>query len=78
MAKRKVRITVLEFQCERCGYQWHTSTDRIPGTCANPKCRSPYWDRPRRVPKVRETRPKRVVVPGAVEFSGSVEPKDAG
>jgi predicted Zn-ribbon and HTH transcriptional regulator len=33
------------FQCERCGHEWVAKTERRPIIC--PKCKSPYWDRPR-------------------------------
>jgi len=35
--------------CQRCGYDWIPRTEVQPRTC--PKCKSPYWDRPRRTPK---------------------------
>ena len=31
--------------CLRCGYRWYPHTSRTPIRCANPKCRSPYWNR---------------------------------
>ena len=34
--------------CLRCGHEW---VKRIPHPIRCPKCRSPYWDRPRRNPK---------------------------
>ena len=33
--------------CTRCGWQWYPKTPEKPKTCANQKCRSPYWDRER-------------------------------
>lgn len=34
------------YRCERCEYEWiPRDFEREPLTC--PKCRSPYWDRPR-------------------------------
>jgi len=35
--------------CLRCGYEWWPKSPEKPKTCANKKCNSPYWDRPRRV-----------------------------
>ena len=32
--------------CNRCGHQWAGKL-KNPKTCANPKCRTPYWNRPR-------------------------------
>jgi predicted Zn-ribbon and HTH transcriptional regulator len=40
--------------CERCGYDW-TPKNRVVNRCANPKCRSPYWDRPRGMGKIKQT-----------------------
>ena len=45
------KITVLGYRCERCLHEWvprRSSTDE-PRTC--PKCKSPYWDRPRKIVK---------------------------
>lgn len=36
-------------KCLRCGHEWHSVANPQPIVC--PKCRSPYWDRERRVPK---------------------------
>jgi len=45
-----VEIRITGFKCERCGHEWvpnniHTE----PKVC--PKCKSPYWNTPRRSPK---------------------------
>ena len=32
--------------CNRCHNKW-TSKKQRPDTCANPKCRSPYWNKSR-------------------------------
>ena len=38
------------FKCDRCGHIWCArSKDDKPKTC--PKCRSPYWDTPRKKSK---------------------------
>ena len=34
-------------RCLRCGHEWATKLDR-PTRCANPNCKSPYWDWPRK------------------------------
>lgn len=36
---------VTGFQCERCGHVWVPKSERRPTIC--PKCKSPYWDKPR-------------------------------
>ena len=39
--------------CNRCGHLWRPHKDNPnPLKCANPDCRSVYWDRERRQPKV--------------------------
>jgi len=41
-------------QFERCGHQWMPrEKDMEPRVC--PKCKSPYWDKPRRQPKSATT-----------------------
>lgn len=44
----RVPITVMGFKCERCGHEWvpRGGVDDEPATC--PKCRSPYWNRPKK------------------------------
>jgi len=42
----EVKITKLGWRCSRCGHEWIPMT---PGFAAAvcPKCKSPYWNRPR-------------------------------
>lgn len=41
------RIKLDGFECERCGHQWvPRERGEEPRVC--PKCKSPYWDRPRK------------------------------
>ena len=40
-------ITIKGFQCDRCGHQWVPREEDYPRVC--PKCKSPYWDKPRKV-----------------------------
>ena len=43
----RVPITVMGFRCERCGHEWiPRGANTGPETC--PKCKSPFWDRPRK------------------------------
>ena len=43
----KVKITVEGLKCERCGHEWiPRDMKEKPKVC--PKCKSPYWDVPRR------------------------------
>jgi rubrerythrin len=41
----RVERTVTFYVCERCGHEWYPRGDEEPRVC--PKCKSPYWDRPR-------------------------------
>ena len=38
-------ITLKGFKCERCGHIWVPMSEDKPRGC--PKCKSPYWDKPR-------------------------------
>lgn len=42
-------VMVPQYTCERCGYTWigRSVESDLPTTCA--KCRSPNWDRPRKL-----------------------------
>jgi predicted Zn-ribbon and HTH transcriptional regulator len=44
----RVPITVMGYHCDRCGHEWIPRGDstKEPRTC--PKCRSPYWNQPRK------------------------------
>jgi hypothetical protein len=44
----KITFKVEGYECSRCGHRWipRTKTDTEPTIC--PKCKSPYWDKPRR------------------------------
>ena len=41
----RIQKTVTFYVCERCGHEWFPRIDAEPRVC--PKCKSPYWDRPR-------------------------------
>ncbi|MFA4974791.1 MAG: hypothetical protein WC683_19495 [bacterium] len=45
------KITLPGFRCERCDHQWvaRQGTQGEPRVC--PKCKSPYWDKPRQKKK---------------------------
>lgn len=38
----------IELECLRCGHKWRPRNDVPPTVCPNPKCKSPYWNKPRR------------------------------
>jgi len=39
-------------RCSRCGHEWIPRRATPPPTC--PKCKSAYWDKPRRPPKKKK------------------------
>lgn len=45
----KVPITVMGYQCDRCSHEWipRGESEEEPRVC--PKCKSPYWNRPRKI-----------------------------
>lgn len=42
-------IQVRTLACTRCHHQWYPRSPDLPRVC--PTCKSPYWDRPRKVTK---------------------------
>ena len=51
-------------KCERCpiGYEWEADDpDNLPTQCANKKCRSPNWNKPRRKREVKDNDEVRAV-----------------
>lgn len=49
-------ILVLGNKCYRCSHEWLSSNkNQVPKVC--PKCKSPYWDRP----KTRFTKNKKKI-----------------
>ncbi|MDN4185458.1 MAG: hypothetical protein QY871_00030 [Dehalococcoides mccartyi] len=43
----RVPITIMGYKCERCGHEWIPRPDSIE-TKVCPKCKSPYWDIPKK------------------------------
>ena len=43
------KINITGYKCERCGHTWapRSKLNQNPKVC--PKCKSPYWDLPRRI-----------------------------
>ncbi len=40
-------VLIEGYKCERCGHEWAPrEKDQAPKVC--PKCKSPYWDRPKK------------------------------
>lgn len=44
----KVKITVDGFRCERCGHEWAPRTKITEDPTICPKCKSPYWNKPKK------------------------------
>ncbi len=43
-------IERFDCSCTRCGHGWIATTKKLPKRCANPRCRSPYWNEVKHVP----------------------------
>lgn len=43
-------ITLKGYKCERCGQVWVPREHERPRVC--PKCKSAYWDAPRKLGKI--------------------------
>ncbi len=43
----EIIIKRIAYRCERCGHVWIPRGEETPRVC--PKCKSPYWNKPRRV-----------------------------
>ena len=66
----KVPITVMGYRCERCTHEWiprdlGNDPDKEPAVC--PKCKSPYWNRPRKNAAATKKAEKRSVERGRRE-----------
>ena len=49
----KIKIEAEGYKCTRCEYKWvPKNIKRIPISC--PKCKSPYWAKPKRKKKENE------------------------
>ncbi len=44
----KVCRPIPTLECLRCGHTWYPRTNRLPKVCPNRKCKSPYWNKPRK------------------------------
>lgn len=53
------RVKIDGFRCERCEHEWVPRDKAAPDPKVCPKCKSPYWDRPRKAEG--PTTPKRDV-----------------
>lgn len=46
-------------ECKRCFHKWFQKTPELPEVCPNPKCKSPYWSKDRRILKTKLNKRKR-------------------
>jgi len=55
----KVKISAWGFRCERCAHEWiPRNIEDEPRVC--PKCKSPYWNKPRRDTKAQKGTARKV------------------
>jgi len=45
-----MKIKIPKRKCERCGHKWLLKKPTEPRVC--PKCKSPYWDKPRQAKSI--------------------------
>ena len=60
-------------RCERCGYEWEVSPDpemELPDQCASIRCKSNYWDMPRKINRAESSWENRRIGP----ISGGGQP----
>ncbi len=43
----EIKITLTGYRCERCNHRW-VPRDKMSMPIICPKCKSPYWNKPRR------------------------------
>lgn len=43
-----ITITIAGYQCERCAHKWAPRNSGGPKPRVCPKCKSPYWDKPKK------------------------------
>lgn len=67
----KKQFSMPKWRCLRCGNEWLPQKDGKPQTCS--KCRSPYWDRPRRVEIEKKAQELEALI-GPVKWSTALNP----
>lgn len=45
--KHPKEIIKFKETCNRCGYEFYPESEKLPISCPNKACRSPYWNKPR-------------------------------
>ena len=52
-------VMIPGYLCERCGYRWAPKSPGLPEPKVCTKCKSPYWNQPRRFPLRPDVNPRR-------------------
>jgi len=42
-----MEVKIKGYKCERCGHEWSPRKKESPIPVVCPKCKSPYWNKPR-------------------------------
>ena len=45
----ELKLEVKAYKCDRCSHKWIPRNKELPTIC--PKCKSPYWNKPRKKKK---------------------------
>jgi len=48
--ERVANVTLAGYRCDRCGHEW-VPRDKLKEPLVCPKCKSAYWNTPRKAPK---------------------------
>jgi predicted Zn-ribbon and HTH transcriptional regulator len=54
------KVTLQGYECDRCGHKWipRSKIDETPTIC--PKCKSPYWNKPRKIVEEKKEMAKKL------------------
>src|SRR5436190_7512759 len=65
----RVPITVMGYRCERCNHEWiPRDAETEPRVC--PKCKSPYWNTPRRTSSIMTYEDFSATIKNTLETAG--------
>jgi hypothetical protein len=66
----QIPITVMGYRCERCNHEWIPRDSGNGGPRICPKCKSPYWDRPRKAKSMMTYEDFRDTIKNALKAAG--------